>query len=345
MASIYRSTIMRMSDKYARGLCLSVLLIGLCVLSGCGAVNTDKDTAVTEESTRDKKDFQREVRDKSEQAQSAHSEDDPYDSDEAKGDKVQEDKADSDTDGITTMAQLLRDMEDGVLETEAGESAPDTILWFNATYAPLTYSNGGDWRIVGGMKPSSYNKGLTKALISRDWSVDDRESALEMLDWLRNEGHRETCRKYREELEELEMLDLDPDTFMMTLLDAELEGYTFRYVIVYSLYQEGADEEAIAAWDLCRLNQLCGDFYLCGYLTYEEAMDISLENSLLLQSMYSSWDELVDSYMLGYQFWQSDPCLTDDSPTMQRYHYYEVLLGMDNGPYSLDWDMELTKEW
>ena len=345
MASIYRSTIMRILNNLARGLCLSALLIGLCILPGCGSVNTEEDTAVTEESARDKKDFQKEVRDKSEQAQGAHGEDEPDDSNESKEVNEDKDQDDSDADGRTTMAQLLRDMDDGENGTEAGESAPDTVLWFNATYAPLTYSNGGDWRIVGGMEPTSYNKSLTQVLMNRDWSVDDRESALETLDWLRDEGHRETYRKYQAELEELDLLDLDSEAFMETLLDSELEGYTFRYVIIYFLYQDGEDEEAMAAWDLCRLNQLCGDFYLCGYLTYEEAMDISLENSLLLQSMYSSWDELVESYMLGYQFWQSDPCLTDDSPTMQRYHYYEVLSEMNDGPYSLDWDMELTREW
>lgn len=345
MASIYRSTIMRILNNLARGLCLSALLIGLCILPGCGSVNTEEDTAVTEESARDKKDFQKEVRDKSEQAQGAHGEDDPDDNDETKEDKAEKDQADSDTDGRTTMAQLLREMDGSDSGSESGESVPDTVLWFNATYAPLTYSNGGDWRIVGGMEPTSYNKSLTQVLMNRDWSVDDRESALETLDWLRDEGHRETYRKYQEELEDLDMLDLDADAFMEALQDAELDGYTFRYVIIYFLYQDGEDEEAMAAWDLCRLNQLCGDFYLCGYMTYEEAMDISLENSLLLQSMYSSWDELVESYMLGYQFWQSDPCLTDDSPTMQRYHYYEVLSEMDDGPYSLDWDMDLTKEW
>lgn len=105
------------------------------------------------------------------------------------------------------------------------------------------------------------------------------------------------------------------------------------------------DEDVITAWDLCRINELCGDYYICGYMTYEEAMDISLENSLYLQEKYSSWDELMNSYILGYQFWQSDPCATDDSPTLERYRYYELLLEMQDGPYSLDWNMELKKEW
>lgn len=74
-------------------------------------------------------------------------------------------------------------------------------------------------------------------------------------------------------------------------------------------------------------------------------MDASLKNSLKLQAMYDFWDDMVSAYMLGYQFWQSDPCLTDASPTMRRYQCVEALLEMEDGPYTLDWDMKLEKCW
>lgn len=337
MESIYQSTIMKMFSRAARGICLSALLLGLCILPGCGTEQAEEaaiDTA--EDDTQEKKDFQREV---NEQAKS-----DEDDQDAEEQEEPEEQESEADEAGPITMAQLLENMDNGVAGGDV-DIPSDTVLWFNATYAPLTASNAGDWRLVGGMEPSSYNKSLTKTLISRDWDVEDRESALETLDWLRDEGHRETYRSYLEELEDLGMLDMEPEDFVEALLDTEMEGYLFRYVMIYDLYLEGLDEEAIAAWDLCRINQLCGDFYICEYMTYEEAMDISLKNSLVLQDMFSSWDELVDSYMLGYQFWKSDPALDDDSPTMQRYHYYEQLRDLDDGPYTLDWDMKLEKDW
>ena len=305
MGSIYRNIIMKMLSRTARTIFLSALLLGLCILPGCGAKHTE-DVAIdtAEDDTHETKDFQRETNDTFESAE-----------DDRDEENLAEQESDGDAAGPVTMAQLLNEMDDDSVGKDV-ETPSDTVLWFNATYAPLTSSNAGDWRLVGGMEPSAYSKSLTKTLISSDWSVDDRESALETLDWLRDEGHRETYRNYQEELEELGMLDLEPDVFIETLLDSEMEGYLFRYVMIYDLYSEGLDEEVIAAWDLCRINQLCGDFYLCGYMTYEEAMDISLENSLVLQDMFSSWDELVDSYMLGYQFWQSDPALDDDSPTL-----------------------------
>lgn len=45
---------------------------------------------------------------------------------------------------------------------------PKTILWFNATYAPLTYSNNCDWEIVGGMEADDYNKDFNKRMLCRD---------------------------------------------------------------------------------------------------------------------------------------------------------------------------------
>lgn len=74
-------------------------------------------------------------------------------------------------------------------------------------------------------------------------------------------------------------------------------------------------------------------------------MDASYENSVRLQQMYSSWDDMAVAYLIWYQFWQSDPMLTEDSPTAKRYQCYLDLLEMEDGPYTLDWDMELQKSW
>lgn len=235
--------------------------------------------------------------------------------------------------------------EERIKQEKEAALPPKTILWFNATYAPLTYSNSCDWKIVGGMDATDYNRDFDKAALSRSWNIDDRESALDTVERLLEDGHRAKCRECMEELDEMGLLEVDEDTFVQGLLDSGIEDNLFRYVIAYSLHQDGKDAEYIAAWDLCRANQLYADFYICGYMTYEEALDASLENSLKLQKMYSSWEEMIDSYMLGYQFWQNDPCTSDYSPTMRRYQCYKELCEMEDGPYTLDWDMKLEKSW
>ena len=344
MESIYRSTIMKKIKGFSKGFCLSALLLCLCILSGCGEEEPERERRSRRESRVEDEDESKDTRKDREEGTSTGG---TSDEEGSKGDTSKGDTSGgaevSDTEDPLTMMQLLGNMNE--VEDTDPETFSDTVLWFNATYAPLTYSNGMDWRLAGGLTRTYYNENLIKNLLEQSWDVVDRESAIETIEWLKEEGHRETYREYLEELEQLGMLDLDVNEFLDILVNTEMEGYLYRYVIVYSMYREGMDEDVIAAWDLCRINQLCGDYYVCGYMTYEEAMDISLENSLILQEKYSSWDDLMDSYLLGYQFWQSDPCLTDDSPTMQRYYYYEELLEMQDGPYSLDWNMKLRKEW
>ena len=80
-------------------------------------------------------------------------------------------------------------------------------------------------------------------------------------------------------------------------------------------------------------------------MTYEEAMDASLENSLILQKLYPSWEEMVEGYMMGYQFWSRDSDTSDDSPTRERYRFYEMLRQSQDSPYMLDWNMKLEKSW
>lgn len=127
-------------------------------------------------------------------------------------------------------------------------------------------------------------------------------------------GHRAVCRQCMDQLVEWGLMDLDPTSFGETVIsiteggrsDIDLGDVPGRYVLAYYMYHKGIEPEYIAAWDFCRVNQLYADFYLCGFMDYEEAMDASLENSLRLQKMYDSWDDMMEAYLFGYQFWQGD---------------------------------------
>lgn len=259
-------------------------------------------------------------------------------------DHYREKGAANDTETVVqdTLAALLK--ESGLINT--GETPlPETILWFNATYAPLTYSNGWDWRLISGLEPSEDNITTTDMLLRTSWSVWDEKSALETVDSLKTKGHREKCKVCMEQLEDWGLLEVDSKDFVEKLSEKETDEDAGRYAIAYMMYQNDLDWEYITAWDLCRVNQLYAAYYLCGYMSYEEAMDASLENSLILQEMYGSWDEMMDAYMVGYQFWQGDLAISDESPAFKRYRYYEMLQEMPDGPYSLDWNMQLKKNW
>ena len=216
-----------------------------------------------------------------------------------------------------------------------------------------TYTNGCDWRWVGGMEPTEENADKAEYLLYSSWNVWDRKSGIEAVNKLLGGGHRAKCQECMDDLEAWGLLELSEMRFAEELTkivagertDIDLGDVPGRYAVAYYMYHRGIGAEYIAAWDFCRVNQLYADFYLCGFMDYEEAMDASLENSLRLQKMYDSWDEMMDAYMMGYQFWQGDPEITEDSPTKERRSYYEMPKNSNDSPYELDWNMELKKSW
>ncbi len=251
-----------------------------------------------------------------------------------------------------TMADLLQE-SGNMPDTVDAPKLPDTVLWFNATYACLTYTNGCDWRWVGGLEPTEENADKVKYLLYSGWNVTDRKSGIETVNDLLGGGHRAKCQECMDDLEEWGLMDLDEMQFVNEITkalngekpDIDLGNTPGRYVVAYYMNRAGIGAEYIAAWDFCRVNQLYADFYLCGFMDYEEAMDASYENSLRLQKMYDSWEEMMDAYLLGYQFWQGDPDVSDDSPVRERRSYYEMLKNSGDNPYKLDWNMELKKSW
>lgn len=251
-----------------------------------------------------------------------------------------------------TMANLLQE-SGNVLDTVDAPELPDTVLWFNATYACLTYTNGCDWRWVGGLEPTEENADKVKYLLRSSWNVTDRKSGIEEVKRLLGGGHRAKYQECIDDLEDWGLMDLNERQFLNEVTkvlngersDIDLGETPGRYVLAYYMDRDGISAEYIAAWDLCRVNQLYGDFYVCGFMSYEEAMDASYENSLRLQNMYDSWEEMMDAYLLGYQFWQGDLAASDDSPAKERRSYYEMLKKADDSPYELDWNMELKKSW
>lgn len=347
-------------------LIVGVLAVGM--MTGCGGTenkdasveNAVGETAGASEDGIEEQETEEKIEETAEEAAEEKIEETPEESEQEEnnskslGDrerKSQEESSDEEddieadeSDKPVTMADLLN--ESGNTHGAADTSdQPETILWFNATYATLTYSNGFDWRIIGGMEPTEDNADLTKYLLLSGWSVLTREDALDTVERLTEKGHRDKCQECMDELEEWGFLELSEEEFMEKILEMDPEENLGRYVLTYYMYLNGIEPEYIAAFDLCRVNELYGYYYVCGFMDYEEAMDASLENSLVLQKMYGSWEEMMDAYMLGYQFWRGDLMISDDSPTKERYRYYEMLSRAPDSPYDLDWSMELEKSW
>lgn len=210
------------------------------------------------------------------------------------------------------------------------------ILWINGTYAVLTELNGGDYTLFGGMKANEANKQLELGALKEWWSVTDRASADENLNWLLDEGHRTDYASLMQSLEEDGASELEQAELVEYFSDVTGdENEAFYLAEGYDDYiKYGAG--AIDGWDYCRAASLCGWYYIAGYYTEQEALDKSLEIAQTIQKRFSSWDEMMDSYLRGYEYWAYESGDT-------RREVYEDIKTRDNSPYLLDWNLPLAE--
>lgn len=215
----------------------------------------------------------------------------------------------------------------------------DTVRWFNASYAILTELNNHDYTRFGGMKINEFNKQLQIASLEQSWDVTDRDSADETLDWVLTEGHRTGFAEGNKWLAEYGLSELEEDEWLPFILYCFEVDEEEAQVLVddYAIYDKYG-EHAIDAWDYARAMNLVSFYYVAGYYTEEEALDKSLEIAKVFQPMYSSWDEMIDSYLLGYEYWAEES-------SDERRAIYEDLKSRDDNPYAVDYNTTLEKTW
>lgn len=226
------------------------------------------------------------------------------------------------------------------------EPAPeisDTLKWFNGTYALITERNGADINIVGGYPEGDSSKAMIAGSLESSWDVTDKATADETLEWLLSEGHNKEMQDF---YTEFEMASFTQEEFKAALdSSADFTDEEKIYLqVVYDAVSKYGDK-AILAWDLSRAMQLSAWYYLAGYYTYEEAMDSSLKIAQQLQASYSSWDDMMQSYLYGFQYWNEDDINDSSSESYSRKANYETLKADAASPFNLDWNMTFEKDW
>lgn len=231
----------------------------------------------------------------------------------------------------------------GCSTNAASRKVPDTILWFNAVYAVITTKNEADVKLVSGYTKNDSNTEMIIKGLEEFWDVTDRESAEETLQWLIEDGGHN--KDLLDEYDQNELSTYTRDELVDVLSDTSYTNIDRAYFLgIYDSVTAYGDN-AIAAWDLSRAMQLCAWYYLADYYTYEEAMDTSLAIAENLQNIYSSWDDMMQSYYYGFQYWNEDDMNDVDSESYNRREIYESLKKQEKSPYALDWNYNLQKEW
>lgn len=214
----------------------------------------------------------------------------------------------------------------------------DTVRWINASYAILTQLNGWDYNRFAGLPANDTTRQMEIASLEEWWGVTDRASAEETLDWIMTEGHRTQFADDMVYLEAMGMGDAsDKAAFVRENLTVQSDDEVAMYVNWYTAYEELGDN-AIAGWDYCRALNLMSFYYLAGYYTEEEALNGSLAIAQQVQPMFDSWDALVESYMIGYEYWAEES-------SAERRAIYKDLQTKEDNPYAVDYKTSLVKTW
>lgn len=179
-----------------------------------------------------------------------------------------------------------------------------------------------------------------KDSLSGSWEIEDKASLDEMKEWLITEGHNLNAMELlsqeygigteasREEL--IAQTQNDPNQ------NSLLAAYDARAAF---------GEAGIKAWDLSRVGTIMGFGYAAGYCTYEEALDGMLEAAQIARQSFGSWEEFNQSYLLGYAYWSEESLEDPGSSAAERASIIKELEAQANGPFSVDWSMELQKDW
>ena len=97
-----------------------------------------------------------------------------------------------------------------------------------------------------------------------------------------------------------------------------------------------------SGWDLCRATQLLGMMYLVGMLTRDELDQEFSRAGRVIQRSFSSWDELVESYLAGFRAWVDRTGQDGSGNVAFRREIYERLKRQSFSPYSIPWATDLS---
>lgn len=158
-----------------------------------------------------------------------------------------------------------------------------------------------------------------------------------------SEGHNQSAMEALKEFHAAEAADRD--SLKKQLEEAGEDEETCNSVLAAYDAWTAYGDAAISAWDLSRVNTIMSFGYAAGNCTYEEAMDKSLEAAKKAQEAFPSWGDFNQSYLDSYAFWTGEAWSDPDSSAAERVEIINTLESQVNGPFSVDWNMELQKDW
>lgn len=226
------------------------------------------------------------------------------------------------------------DMDEGWTIRKAGDGQLDAgQLRLLAFGAPMLVYNDEH---VDSIDCAEEDVESIRSTIESWWNVTDRESTLDIVKWLLEEGHHaeadkalvEVHRRGLENILQEERCGEDGKMGDVCLIAECMERNGWCTA--------GQMPNSVIAWDLVRIVNLGRWAYLCGYVNEDEMWQIMQVAADTALEYFSSWEEYELSFVMGRGVWHGDP---DDSAT--AHEIIELLLKNDESPWKLSvWEKQ-----
>lgn len=228
----------------------------------------------------------------------------------------------------------------------------ETQRWMNTAGAILIAANGGNLAFFGGFPINASKKQRARDLLENSWGIVDKGSCVGILTELVEHGMRESYEKEMQDLKSKGIFEMNNQQLARLQASVSKSKATQDCSLVWSI--EGYrlhGKNALLGWDVARAAFNIAQGYQAGYMTLEEALSLGARAGKLAQGYFSCWEDLVESYLLGHQYWSDSDLGDPKSPTAQRRKLYEDLKagrlageGLPNPYDDTLWNTFLTAE-
>ena len=206
--------------------------------------------------------------------------------------------------------------------------------WALATCSVLTEINRRSQFIL----PECTETNNGASTLRRWWGISNRTDMLATLRRLEEGGHRKGYDDYVQFLRQRGQITPPPKMTYAADIHT-LDDKQERILAVVRIIHKHFGKKGLAGWDFSRYVSLCRWGVHCKYLTEEEAWMKIMPVARMLQSTFSSWEELAYNYRLGRIFWSP---MKDESDILKaldnlRRAYYSPRAG-------LSWNTNLLPE-
>ena len=225
-----------------------------------------------------------------------------------------------------------------------------TLRWMNAAGSILiAASQHTNFHLLAGWRDNNeFDRESIKTMLWDYWGIQGHETAIKEMRSLIDEGMRAS---YRRKMELLSHKYKDATEVQLieearkTNPKADEDSYLPKMLTAWRRY----GENALLGWDMGRCAYITQCCYLAGYINMKEMLDLCVDAGTKAQAFFQNWEEMMESYLLGGQFWQHEDKNDPKSMTAERWKLYEQLWQgkkpFQGSPYlAVPFDQPLSKE-